>query len=377
MEGETKASRRSRRSTKKSVSQSVATTTVSQPGTQPVAEHGVQSDTQVSCKPSAQPILEPGAQPVAQTVTQLSASADTQPSAQPSVQPNAQPDAQAEAKPDAEPDAQPGVQPDVQRDGQPDSQPGVQPDVQPDGQPDAEPSAQPITLPTSPMSPEGPLEPGAATATCTTVLTSPLDHILIFGHGRFQRVVLLCATLAFFSTITHGLANAGLARPVGHWCRLPPEYSDIPKTTWKNTSIPLEADGKTRSECLRYEPPYTLSDTNGVENRTAIPCDAGWEYDEVVDTDFGAYSVINEWDLVCERSWIMTLLTASYMSGGILGAATAGIAADNIGRRPVLRISLFVLVLSGVSLAFSGSLMMFATLRAFISAASASVVVTE
>ncbi|KAH6926390.1 hypothetical protein HPB50_018097 [Hyalomma asiaticum] len=58
----------------------------------------------------------------------------------------------------------------------------------------------------------------AATAT-TGAPTSPLDHVLICGHGRFQKITLACTTLAFFTTIVHALASANLASPVDHWCK--------------------------------------------------------------------------------------------------------------------------------------------------------------
>ncbi|KAH7944914.1 hypothetical protein HPB49_001732 [Dermacentor silvarum] len=223
------------------------------------------------------------------------------------------------------------------------------------------------------MSPEGPQEPGAATVTTSTVMTSPLDHILIFGHGRFQWLVLLCTTLAYYTAISHGMATAGLARPIDHWCSPPPEYSNIPEATWKNTSIPFEADGKTHSQCLQYDPPFSVPDEQGAENRTVIPCNVGWDYGKAANTDVGVYSIVNQWDLVCERHWLMVLLMASYMSGGVLGAATAGIAADTVGRLPVLRIWLFLLALGGLALTLSKTLLLFATLRAVLSAAASSV----
>nr|XP_050033632.1 organic anion transporter 3-like [Dermacentor andersoni] len=313
LEGATKTSKRSRRSTKKAVAQA-------------------------------------GAQPVTLSVAQPIAQPDTGPDAQPDTLRDAQPD----AKLNDQPDAHPGVRPDAQRGAQPDTQPTI-----------------------LPMSPDGPQEPGATTATTSTVMTSPLDHILIFGHGRFQWIVLLYTALAYFTTISHSMATAGLARPIDHWCRLPPEYSGIPEATWKNSNIPFEADGKTRSECLRYEPPYSMTEEQGAENRTVISCDAGWDYDKAAEADVGVYSIVNQWDLVCERRWIMALLMALYMSGGVLGAAIAGISADTVGRRPVLRISIFVLALAGVTLTFSGTLAMFATLRTVISAAASSIVVTS
>ncbi|XP_075556657.1 solute carrier family 22 member 7-like [Dermacentor variabilis] len=207
----------------------------------------------------------------------------------------------------------------------------------------------------------------------TSVLSSPLDHILIFGHGRFQKHVLLCTMLAFFTAIIHVRAPASLARPVDHWCRPPADYTYMATDVWKNVSVPLEADGKTRSPCLRYEPPFPLSGDNG--NRTTVPCDAGWDYD--IDADAGAVSIVVQWNLVCGRQWILRVLSTVYSLGGAMGAPLAGVAADTIGRRPVLCIWLLLLVFAGVSLAFARTILLFAILRAVLSAAVTGVLVTS
>ncbi|KAH6925609.1 hypothetical protein HPB50_007990 [Hyalomma asiaticum] len=215
----------------------------------------------------------------------------------------------------------------------------------------------------------------ATTTAATTVLSSPLDHILIFGHGRFQRHVLFCTALAFFTAITHVASLTSLARPVDHWCKPPTDYAYMTVDAWKNASVPLEADGKTRSPCLRYEPPLPYPTDTGFENRTMVPCDAGWDYD--ADTESDVVSIVVEWNLVCGRRWMLRVMSSVYALGGAVGAPLAGVAADAMGRRPVLCVWLFLVLLCGVSLAFAGTLLLFATLRALLSAAVASVLVTS
>ncbi|KAK8758743.1 hypothetical protein V5799_027520 [Amblyomma americanum] len=245
--------------------------------------------------------------------------------------------------------------------------------------PSSRPSKEP---PISWLSPEAPQEVGAtvsapATATTTTVLTSPLDHILIFGHGWFQRLVLLCTTLAFFATVLHAAAITSLARPTDHWCRPPPEYAHLPSEVWRNNSVPLVADGLSRHHCLRYEPPVPSVEDDGFENRRTVPCDAGWDFEADAASGNPVRSIIQEWNIVCGRRWIMTALKAAYMSGGVLAAPLAGIAADRVGRRPVLCGWLFLLAFAGIALAFAKTVLVFAILRALLSGAAASVLVTS
>ncbi|KAK8788146.1 hypothetical protein V5799_022080 [Amblyomma americanum] len=233
---------------------------------------------------------------------------------------------------------------------------------------------------TSPLSPEGrpgsnPVAPQTATAVATgsvafDATVSPMDHILIFGHGVFQRLILLCTLLSVFCTILHAEASSNLARPVDHWCRPPAAYANLPPETWKNASIPVELDGS-YSGCFRYEPPFVPQSTNSSrDSRETVPCDAGWDYAASTRV-----SIVGEWNLVCDRRWLMSVLTACYMAGSLLIMPFVGTAADRLGRRPVLGFSLSILIVSGILLAFSSTLFMFASLRFFISASAGCLVV--
>ncbi|KAK8788145.1 hypothetical protein V5799_022079 [Amblyomma americanum] len=261
---------------------------------------------------------------------------------------------------------------------------------------------------TSPLSPEGrpgsnPVAPQTATAVATgsvafDATVSPMDHILIFGHGVFQRLILLCTLLSVFCTILHAEASSNLARPVDHWCRPPAAYANLPPETWKNASIPVELDGS-YSGCFRYEPPFVPQSTNSSrDSRETVPCDAGWDYAREIHEISALLekyqaassgkpaasrctqastrvSIVGEWNLVCDRRWLMSVLTACYMAGSLLIMPFVGTAADRLGRRPVLGFSLSILIVSGILLAFSSTLFMFASLRFFISASAGSLVV--
>ncbi|KAH7948582.1 hypothetical protein HPB51_028492 [Rhipicephalus microplus] len=160
-------------------------------------------------------------------------------------------------------------------------------------------SVLPASTPLSPLSvgvlqeaAQTTLTTGTATVTAHAVSTtiepsSPLDHVLIIGHGRFQRIVLVCTTLGFFTTIVHAMASTTLARSVDHWC----------------------------SQCHRYDPPFDLlSDEAGhdasADNRSVIPCDAGWHFETGPISDGPDYhghsgkldfkhphSIVVEWNL--------------------------------------------------------------------------------
>ncbi|XP_072145617.1 beta-alanine transporter-like [Dermacentor andersoni] len=173
----------------------------------------------------------------------------------------------------------------------------------------------------------------------------------------------------------------------------PAEYAFVPEDTWRNLSIPVERDGAStsRSQCHRYEPPFEHpagnDDITPPENRSVVPCDAGWHYENGARSGkrlhSGAFglerdnSIVVEWDLVCDRGWIVSALTAAYMAGGVVGAPVAGIAADRIGRRPVLCIWFLLLISSGTMLVFAHNLPVFAALRFLLSAGASGVLVAS
>ncbi|XP_077557230.1 organic anion transporter 3-like [Haemaphysalis longicornis] len=170
--------------------------------------------------------------------------------------------------------------------------------------------------------------------------------------------------LAVFTSIVHGLASSDLALPVDHWCRAPAAYADLPLETWKNASVPaVDGTDDVCSHCFRHDPPFPVPDDLGADNRTVVPCDAGWDY----EPGAGERSIVSAWDLVCGRHRILSLLTSVYMAGGVLGGACAGVLADRIGRWTVLCIMIFLLILAGIGTAFAHSILAFALLRFVLS----------
>ncbi|XP_075723999.1 solute carrier family 22 member 12-like [Rhipicephalus microplus] len=189
-------------------------------------------------------------------------------------------------------------------------------------------------------------------------------------------MVLVCTTLAFFTALEHALASTNLARPVDHWGKPPARYSYINPQAWRNVSIPLvlgEDVTERRSQC---EPPLPYAELSAKypDNRTIVPCDSGWEYDT---GDSHLHSIMDEWNLVCKRGWMVSALAAAYMAGGVVGSALAGIAADRVGRRPVLGILLALLVSAGTALAFANSGPLLTTLCFLLSACAAGVLVAS
>ncbi|VDI18057.1 Hypothetical predicted protein [Mytilus galloprovincialis] len=77
-------------------------------------------------------------------------------------------------------------------------------------------------------------------------------------------------------------------------------------------------------------------------------------------------TVVSEWDLVCERSWIPSTITSLQMGGVIAGGFISGQMADTIGRKLTYASALSALLVFNTAAAFSTSWQMLATLRFFI-----------
>ncbi|XP_029842414.2 solute carrier family 22 member 6-B-like [Ixodes scapularis] len=194
--------------------------------------------------------------------------------------------------------------------------------------------------------------------------TAPLDAALVFGHGTFQRLALMCATLSIFIAVSNSLVTVVFARPVEHWCRPPPELAYMPTDVWKNQSIPVEPDG-TFSKCTRYEPP--LDAGNATENRTVVFCD---EWDYALATT--GKSIVSEWNLVCHRHRLLLLHPLVYFGGAVAGSVI-GCLGDSFGRKPVFLVALLLLVASGMATIFSNTVLTFIILRFVTSVTSLTV----
>ncbi|KAH6933532.1 hypothetical protein HPB50_015949 [Hyalomma asiaticum] len=177
---------------------------------------------------------------------------------------------------------------------------------------------------------------GAACPTPVTMADVEDNLYALIGHGPYQLRVLACAVLGLTALFMEMLAFRVIARPVNHWCRPPRESAHLPADVWKNTSIPVEADGS-YSKCTVYV--ATLKD--GVEGMRAQQC-SSWDYDI---KDWGD-SIVSRFDLVCDRRYLFTVMTlVPVLSYAVLTPA-AGFVADRYGRKLVTVISSSLLLIA-------------------------------
>ena len=78
------------------------------------------------------------------------------------------------------------------------------------------------------------------------------------------------------------------------------------------------------------------------------------------------YVFVLQWSLVCDRAWMVAMITTVQSIGLLIGALIAGHAADHFGRKPMFFSGVLIMVIFNFVAYFSVSWVMFAMIRCFI-----------
>ncbi|KAK8764272.1 hypothetical protein V5799_033120 [Amblyomma americanum] len=182
----------------------------------------------------------------------------------------------------------------------------------------------------------------------------------LLGHGAYQRRMLVCGIACVATALTQFISNRLIGRPVDHWCQPLVELRHLSADTWKNLSIPIEADGSF-SKCTMFDPPVLGT---VAENRTVIEC-RSWDYDIADKGD----SIVSRFDLVCSRQYLYPLSSLFTSLSYTILSPVAGFASDRIGRKPVTVVCAFILVFSLIGCSVAKTFTFFLVNRALAMAA--------
>ncbi|XP_055945328.1 organic cation transporter protein-like [Argiope bruennichi] len=182
------------------------------------------------------------------------------------------------------------------------------------------------------------------------------DILDIIGHdGVWQRWIFLWMIFSTIPIAQNYMAMSFYAPSQDFWCSRS-EGSDFTEEEWENTSLPGE------KHCFRFKNQSAsfFMGCNGtiLLNSDVIECD-NWEY----DTSFYSSTVLSQFDLVCEREWLISLSISVFNIGAILSNFIIGHLSDRLGRKPLLPACIIIQLCAGVACAFSTSFTMFATTR--------------
>ncbi|XP_015930703.1 organic anion transporter 3 [Parasteatoda tepidariorum] len=169
-------------------------------------------------------------------------------------------------------------------------------------------------------------------------------------NGKYQVLAafLLCCIQLCITFSDQFLHIYGWTPP--HRCRLPPQNdSQLSHALW--WPVVEKGGRKVFSSCSMYLDP--LDHSVGVQ-----PCIHGWEYFQ--NYEEGEWSLATEWDLVCEKQYLMNLLPYVHTAGAMLGGVVFGALADRYGRRFNLLAALFLHTILSLAMHFLATFSLFA-----------------
>ncbi|XP_023225876.1 organic cation transporter protein-like isoform X2 [Centruroides sculpturatus] len=187
----------------------------------------------------------------------------------------------------------------------------------------------------------------------------------VIGHyGKWQKIIFAFMFFIGFPAAWNNLVLTFIAPDIDHWCARIPAYKNMSVEDWKNWTIPVVGKNGNRpeyDECRHYKWMTNSSAIVYVDHNRTVPC-SSWEYDH----SFYSRTIVEKWNLVCDKSWLISMSQSVYMAGILLASLLLGHISDRFGRRPVLLISFVSTFCSGIICAFSPSYIVFTVMRFII-----------
>ncbi|KAM9787849.1 solute carrier family 22 member 3 [Syngnathus typhle] len=183
------------------------------------------------------------------------------------------------------------------------------------------------------------------------------DLIVQIGdYGVFQKKLLVLCSLPSipFTFVLMGVLFLG--NTPNHWCAISEAERLQEECGWtesevREVTIPrLEVS---LSRCDRFDLNLSQNTCGDLEQLLAsdgnsvIPCDGGWAFDQSHST------IVSEFSLVCERSWLADLNQVTMACGLFIGAFITGYMSDRFGRKPCFIGFMICLGIAGVGIVLS------------------------
>jgi hypothetical protein len=182
-------------------------------------------------------------------------------------------------------------------------------------------------------------------------MLSPLDYVLLHlgNPGRYQIFVAFLLCCLQFPVSFTGMLWKYYAEEPPHRCLLKYSSSNN-KLIGFNVSasesewfpiVKQENKVKTFESCIMFIDAY--NHWKGTQK-----CPYGWEYRPPENE----HNLVTEYDLVCERKYLLTSLFYLYHTTAIFGAIIFGMIADRCERKRTLLLSLYLFVSASFSVHF-------------------------
>ena len=215
---------------------------------------------------------------------------------------------------------------------------------------------------------------------CETQGTIEFDNVFDeIGHfGLIQKFIYLFVGILCFISGAQNLASSFLAADIPHWCRIT-ELQNYSFDEQRYISIPYIDDHEDEDDyddkfesCDMFQLHWSnYTDENFQEwdrdERTdgaaTQSCIEGWLYNQ----DHYKSTIVNEWELICDDTWIVAFSTTLYMSGIFFGSVIAGYISDKYGRRTAYTYCNILHLVSAIAATFSPNIVLYTIARFFVS----------
>ncbi|XP_053967589.1 organic cation/carnitine transporter 2 isoform X1 [Anastrepha ludens] len=187
-------------------------------------------------------------------------------------------------------------------------------------------------------------------------------------HGRWQFIWTFLLTLFQIPPTFHLFVYTFQTTTKDFWCARPDNAPDMDVSLWKNLSQP---SGPCSILNLNYSQLPELSTT--AAPTVLIPCtnfEFSWD-------DGSARTIIQEFNLVCSRQQLVSVVEMCFLAGAAVGSVSSGWISDRFGRKHTLMAFVLVQLVSGTLQAYAINLAMYMTLRVLTGFASMTVTVVS
>ncbi|KAH8029558.1 hypothetical protein HPB51_001283 [Rhipicephalus microplus] len=182
---------------------------------------------------------------------------------------------------------------------------------------------------------------------------------VIGDYGKFQRNVYLFTLLREAPSAIHLVIYSFFFPTVEYWCAMPETLTgNITSVQWELLALP-NSSSYPRHQCEFLEFDVTVERVVVLGN-TSMPCET-WEYGR----SYYKGSMVQEWDLVCDRAWMRSLAQTATMVGMLVGTLMSSLG-DKIGRRPIVIAGYVICLFGSVCVAVSPSFSILVASRALL-----------
>ncbi|XP_064458464.1 organic cation transporter protein-like [Ornithodoros turicata] len=168
-------------------------------------------------------------------------------------------------------------------------------------------------------------------------------------NGPYQHHNFYFVMLVFFVMSLHTLVTPEFTPDVEYWCAKPRD-SKLSNKEWLDEGIPREKDGSIK-RCSMYH-----------MNGTEVPC-SSWHFKK---TGKLTRTIRSEFNLVCDREWLIPLSNAVYFVGGLTTMPIMGGMSDKLGRQPVIYFNILTALAAGCMMLLARHFMSFVVCRFFL-----------